>query len=602
MENTGYLSEVDDSRQNQQHVHDSELPNTFQQHELNRKEWSTPVGLAVAATTSDFIEETLEEKLDNEFLREGDIIGSDSEISGFAEDPYIYVDDKKPQSSYMYPRSEGVQPPGVELVCTCPSDPVCTCPTDANDNTEHRRAKYMFKEEHAKKFMCTLKVFSAEKQMEFDSAEDELNHIQSCLSRAMNESVYKVNSVADALIAKINMEREEYVKRISEDGSLALTNMQAQRQFVDDLKRSLQHADDETTNVLGKEFNNVVVRKASNLTDKVRKIQVTPTEQYVSPMVVDFEQSPDLEKVSIGKLIERPIEGRQSQQESVDVDVKKLEIRPRRRPILKFGNGFGKPSSLIIAYDVSVNRSGESVAVAAGAGGVLVFNASDGKFLFRFCGPEEERVLDAKNVAHLSNGHILVVDGKARDVRVFEAFGRYLRKFGTRKLSKEMKESKVRLNCIIVDAEDNIMIGDRRRKVITMHQPDGTKIQTLATGIEPDYLAVSSKEIIAVSGVEAFEVQLMNYLGQFLLRISTVPNGRSLWPKGVCFDIHSKYLYIAHYKSMGEKSIHKYNVMTGKHVDCVAKNLSGPNGIAMVGMDRISVADFGCVKIFSVDK
>ncbi len=87
-----------------------------------------------------------------------------------------------------------------------------------------------------------------------------------------------------------------------------------------------------------------------------------------------------------------------------------------------------------------------------------------------------------------------------------------------------------------------------------------------------------------------------------MLRINSLPSGRSLWPKGVCFDIHSKYLYVAHYKSLGEKSIHKYNVMTGKYVECAAKNLSGPNGIAMVGMSRIVVADFGCVKIFSVDK
>ena len=118
MDNTGYTSEADGRRMKLKPTEDHDA---FQSphDDVKRKDWSTPVGLAVAATNSDFIEDTLEATLDGEFLREGDFIGSDSERSGFAEDPYIYTAPKT-QSSYQYPRhiKGSMTPPGVSLPCT----------------------------------------------------------------------------------------------------------------------------------------------------------------------------------------------------------------------------------------------------------------------------------------------------------------------------------------------------------------------------------------------------------------------------------------------------------------------------------------------------
>ncbi|XP_033644369.1 E3 ubiquitin-protein ligase TRIM71-like [Asterias rubens] len=211
-------------------------------------------------------------------------------------------------------------------------------------------------------------------------------------------------------------------------------------------------------------------------------------------------------------------------------------------------------------------------------------------------GSDDGKLKKPFGVAVTSDDLLLVIDGQ--DVKVYDRELRYIRQFRPSQSRVEGKSESL-LRGIAVDKKGRIAVADCKRKVISLHNMDGSIISTIHhDDISINcFLSVSSKELLVFTNYEKMKLVCLDFMGNEVFNIRTSVDGKSVQPVGVCCDDAGDiYVSVNCYGVGGTNEIHHYDA-SGEHIGCVARGLYNPYGMTFTPTGDLIVADRHSVKV-----
>ncbi|XP_071795869.1 uncharacterized protein [Asterias amurensis] len=213
---------------------------------------------------------------------------------------------------------------------------------------------------------------------------------------------------------------------------------------------------------------------------------------------------------------------------------------------------------------------------------------------------EDGQLQEPGGVAVTSDDMLLVTDGQ--DVKVYDSELRYIRQF--RPSQNEVEgQSESLLVSIAVDKKDRIAVYDCWRKVISLHNKDGSNISTIhhddiGAFDSPSILSANSKERLIFTNPEEMKLVCLDFMGNEVFNIMTSLDGKPVNPICVCCD-DAGDIYVSIPEDtvgVGTGGIHHYDA-SGEHIGCVARGLHGPLGMTFTPTGDLIVADMNSIKI-----
>ncbi|XP_071808188.1 uncharacterized protein [Asterias amurensis] len=210
-------------------------------------------------------------------------------------------------------------------------------------------------------------------------------------------------------------------------------------------------------------------------------------------------------------------------------------------------------------------------------------------------GTEDGKLSQPFDVAVTSDDLLLVTD--EQDVKVCDRELRYIRQFRPSQNQVEGKSESL-LRGVAVDHKDRIAVADCNRKVISLHNMDGSIISTIHhDDISINcFLSVCSKERLVFTNYEKMKLVCVDFMGNEVFNISTSIGGKSVKPLGVCCDDAGDIYVSDHSGDRGTCEIHQYDT-SGEHIGCVARGLYNPLGMTFTLTSDLIVADLYSVKV-----
>ncbi|XP_071796256.1 uncharacterized protein [Asterias amurensis] len=216
-------------------------------------------------------------------------------------------------------------------------------------------------------------------------------------------------------------------------------------------------------------------------------------------------------------------------------------------------------------------------------------------------------------VAVTSDDLLLVTDGQ--DVKVYDRELRYIRKFRPSQNQVE-GQSESLLVGIAVDKKDRIAVYDFGRKVISLHNKDGSTISTIhhddiGDTDNPSFISVNNKEQLIFTNLLESKLVCVDFIGNEVFNISTSLDGKTVFSTGVCCDDAGDiYACIVRKNGGGDGDrdgdgdgdgdgffeLHHYDA-SGEHIGCLARGLYGPLGMTFTPTGDLIVAALHSVKI-----
>ena len=196
------------------------------------------------------------------------------------------------------------------------------------------------------------------------------------------------------------------------------------------------------------------------------------------------------------------------------------------------------------------------------------------------------------------NNRFMVVDNTNRVIKMYKEDGSLAFQFTTLPLNEV---SKTDLWSIAAKKNGHILVGDVKRKVVTVHRPtDGGILSTMPVTTSPHFLAVDCNDRVVISGSDEKQVAVIDDNGTTRLKIKPTIDGQQVrYCQGVCCD--GSDIYTAVVNGYGSGHIHHYDSY-GTFIRCIAKGLYDPYGITLTSDSKqLAVADYYySVKIYHI--
>ncbi|XP_071786907.1 uncharacterized protein [Asterias amurensis] len=280
-----------------------------------------------------------------------------------------------------------------------------------------------------------------------------------------------------------------------------------------------------------------------------------------------------------------------------DADLGEILEEDKWKVKTKFGKYGGGKGEFFDALDVACFSNGDIV-VTDSTRCLLSTFTSNGSYKSTGVqsGTEDGKLKQPFGVTVTSDDLLLVTDGQ--DVKVYDRELRYIRQFRPSQNQVE-GQSESLLHGIAVDKKDRIAVVDCKRKVISLHNMDGSIISTIHRDDISSicYLSLSSKERLIFKNSQKMKLVCVDFMGNEVFNISTSIDGKPAYPYGVCCDDAGDiYVSVHNGGFVGIDEIHHYDA-SGEHIGCVARGLHYPQGMTFTPTGDLIVADWRSVKV-----
>ncbi|XP_033637894.1 tripartite motif-containing protein 2-like [Asterias rubens] len=281
-----------------------------------------------------------------------------------------------------------------------------------------------------------------------------------------------------------------------------------------------------------------------------------------------------------------------------DADIGEILEEEKWEVMTEFGKEGEGEGEFKFASDVACFSNGDIVVTDRGRDLISTFTS---KGSYKSTGvhseTEDGQLKEPYRIAVTSDDLLLATDGHA--VKVYDRELRYVRQF--RPSHNEVEGQSGNLRGIAVDKKDRLAVVDWKRKIISLHNMDGSIISTIYYGDVSDIcrLSVSSKERLIFRNFYKKKLVCLDFTGNEVFNISTI-DGKPVKPLGVCCDdagdIYASFIYVYDIHVEGTCEIHHYDA-SGEHIGCVARGLHNPLGMTFTPTGDLIVADHNSVKI-----
>ena len=212
----------------------------------------------------------------------------------------------------------------------------------------------------------------------------------------------------------------------------------------------------------------------------------------------------------------------------------------------------------------------------------------------------QEQVGKINGIVVSPQGHIFIINSQTRSVMVFSAHGAYTHSFGTLNFTDD-PNTDVQLECIAIDKEGYVLVGDSKRNVITVHfSPRGGVAKRFGCKGIPRIrrMAVNSKKqiLLQLSPTETCcDIIAIDYTGKEVFRftpridknagqgkVNVVKEGVKTQICGlVCDERDQIYVAMSRASRPGTGHIHKYSP-TGAFLQCVMNGMRDVFGLSIM--------------------
>ncbi len=138
--------------------------------------------------------------------------------------------------------------------------------------------------------------------------------------------------------------------------------------------------------------------------------------------------------------------------------------------------------------------------------------------------------------------------------------------------------SRPRLLGLATDATDGVYVGDIESMVINKHHHDGSFMTSIKVGIKPEYLAVTSQDIIIAAQYDK-PPQIVSSAGQVLHTLKH-PTDEFLWQ---CYSVYSykDTFFVTNTSKSYQHEILCYSSTSGECLGCIPLSDANPRCLTM---------------------
>ncbi|XP_038053634.1 E3 ubiquitin-protein ligase TRIM71-like [Patiria miniata] len=204
-----------------------------------------------------------------------------------------------------------------------------------------------------------------------------------------------------------------------------------------------------------------------------------------------------------------------------------------------------------------------------------------------------EKLNDPWRLAATSDDLLLVTD--ERYVKVFDSSLDFIRQFVPSQ-NEEDDDSMSWLTDIALDKKNRIAVTDTRRKLISVHNLDGSLITNFQNDMIDYYLAIGIQERLFFTNYHGSKLICTTFTGDEVFNVKTSLDWEPVKPSGVCCD-DAGDIYVSVREDGGGGEVHHYSP-EGVFIGRVARGLHSPCSLTFSQCGDLVVADEVSVKIF----
>ncbi|XP_038056035.1 uncharacterized protein LOC119728026 [Patiria miniata] len=220
--------------------------------------------------------------------------------------------------------------------------------------------------------------------------------------------------------------------------------------------------------------------------------------------------------------------------------------------------------------------------------------SSTGRYKTSVAQGDARHQLQAPYGIAVSHNDLLFVTDKKK-VKVFDTELQFVREF-TPSADDANGRSKSFLTAVAVDSQ-RVAVADWGRKLISVHNLDGSSISSISNSMVDYYSAISDCGCLVFTNYEGQSLLCVNFKGKVMFSVKTFMNGKAAKQTGVLCDDDETIYVAVHYGGRGGFEVQRYN-SNGAFVATVAQRLHNPLGMAFTPAGDVVVADQHSVKIF----
>ncbi|XP_038057135.1 tripartite motif-containing protein 3-like [Patiria miniata] len=155
--------------------------------------------------------------------------------------------------------------------------------------------------------------------------------------------------------------------------------------------------------------------------------------------------------------------------------------------------------------------------------------------------------------------------------------------------------SKSDLTAVAVDSQ-RVAVADRGKKVISVHNLDGSLIASISNNMVEHFLTISNFGCLVFTNYKGESLLCVNLKGKEMFRVKILVTGEAAKPTGVLCD-DDETIYVAVHEKKKGTEVQRYD-SNGALVATVAQGLFNPLEMAFTPTGDVVVADRHSVKIF----
>ncbi|XP_072014483.1 uncharacterized protein [Amphiura filiformis] len=467
--------------------------------------------------------------------------------------------------------------------------------TESRDAAGKRRKTIRLKLTELRDSAERLRRISTQTGSTYKEARKQCESIKEQIKRRADEEVARIREAESRLLKEI----DEYESSVLGGApSVGESELEQDQHEVESLMQVLHQITEEARDDSFLTLYPALKDKMTSLCDKCAKLEAKPlpTRDQV-PSTLHFEPHPKPNvSFELGVVTQRT-------QVSTWNLVGKFGREGQGKGELRFAKGIATTADGLIAVADDTNRR------------VTVYGR-DGHYQFSLVA-ESRRYGNLmhvpSDVAVSSTGHFIVVD-RTGFIKIFDRRGQFLNEFSVldkhrssnKRLSRSLRgtfgrsskggrKRDVDLCCVVVDSRNQILVGDRGRGVVSVHENNGVHIRTLRLHNKPWCMAIGANDNVLVGDYIIGNVEVLTTEGHSILNIDPVFDGKRLKAAGVCAD--KDFIFIStHSTAPGFGGVLQYT-KEGRLLGCIVSDLWNPLGMDFLPSDgSLIIADVTSIK------
>ncbi|XP_038056006.1 tripartite motif-containing protein 2-like [Patiria miniata] len=246
-----------------------------------------------------------------------------------------------------------------------------------------------------------------------------------------------------------------------------------------------------------------------------------------------------------------------------------------------------------LATAVACFRNGDIVVTDTDLKRLSLFS-STGRYKTSVAKGDVRHQLEAPWGVAVSHDDLLFVTDKEK-VKVFDTELHFVREF-TPSADDADGRSESDLTAVAVDSQ-RVAVADSGRKVISVHNLDGSLIASISNNMVENFLTISNFGCLVFTNVLDQILLCIDFKGKEMFSVKTFMNGKAAKATGVLCDDDETIYVVVHSRNQGHCAVQRYD-SNGAFVATVAQGLYNPLGMAFTPAGDVIVAEVHSVKIF----